>query len=359
MPPSIYGDSVVEEDEEDEALDSGDEELDQQSSSSSSRRSPLQQSNHVGASSVDSESLTELATISLNSAEVSSNKNKKSLKNVLWQPNGMLDRVLTIDNEAVREWNIEKLLSQASNDSATTSTTKLTKPNQVYSVKSGNNMLFTGRWDPNHSEKVAVTSSNKIIELDLRSNGKAAVIDNAHEQQVRCIEYNAYRSYYLVSGGDDCKMKFWDMRMVGSGPLRTVCGHSHWITQVAFNPLYDQLVLSSGSDSIVNLWSIPSISSKSIAKKMDRELNELEEDTATNGSPTSPEEQQTQIETKYEEEQPLVDALVTSIDEHEESVYSVAWSSSNKWVFGSVSYDGRVLFHSVPQSEKWKILNSE
>jgi WD40 repeat protein len=53
----------------------------------------------------------------------------------------------------------------------------------------------------------------------------------------------------------------------------------------------------------------------------------------------------------------MTDTLVQSIDEHEESVYSVAWSSYNSWIFGSVSYDGRVLIHHVKQSERLKILD--
>lgn len=42
------------------------------------------------------------------------------------------------------------------------------------------------------------------------------------------------------------------------------------------------------------------------------------------------------------------DQLIQSIDEHEESVYSLCWSASASWVFASISYDGRVLIHTVP-----------
>ena len=238
LPANVYGDSLVEEEDEldkdhdeDQALDSGDDDEDHQSSprhklpalripttansvaATAAAATNITTSSFVGGGGgmMDGDSnLTELATISLNQdtttsgSSAASRNRTKTLRSVLWQPNGMLDRVLTIDNEAVREWNIERLVPSSSSNKASTTTTStecstspvsLTKPNQVYSVKSGNNMLFTGRWDPNHSEKVAVTASNKIIELDLRSNGKASVIENAHEQQVRCIEYNAYRSY--------------------------------------------------------------------------------------------------------------------------------------------------------------------
>lgn len=47
---------------------------------------------------------------------------------------------------------------------------------------------------------------------------------------------------------------------------------------------------------------------------------------------------------------------VRTFDEHEESVYSVAWSACDPFVFMSVSYDGRVVLNHVPQTEKYKIL---
>ena len=46
----------------------------------------------------------------------------------------------------------------------------------------------------------------------------------------------------------------------------------------------------------------------------------------------------------------------SSFDEHEESVYSVAWSACDAWVFASLSYDGRVVINHVPSTEKYKIL---
>jgi len=39
-------------------------------------------------------------------------------------------------------------------------------------------------------------------------------------------------------------------------------GHSHWIYNIKFNPLHDELLLSCSADCLVNLWYIPSVSSK-------------------------------------------------------------------------------------------------
>lgn len=47
---------------------------------------------------------------------------------------------------------------------------------------------------------------------------------------------------------------------------------------------------------------------------------------------------------------------VRTFDEHEESVYSLAWSASDAWVLASLSYDGQIVLNHVPSTEKYKIL---
>lgn len=52
-------------------------------------------------------------------------------------------------------------------------------------------------------------------------------IENAHGQLVRDLDFNPNRQYYLASCGDDCKVKFWDVRSVQE-PIKTLEEHSHW-----------------------------------------------------------------------------------------------------------------------------------
>lgn len=47
---------------------------------------------------------------------------------------------------------------------------------------------------------------------------------------------------------------------------------------------------------------------------------------------------------------------VRAIDQHEESIYSIAWSPADAWMYCSLSYDGRVILNHVPSTEKYKIL---
>jgi DNA-binding transcriptional LysR family regulator len=67
-------------------------------------------------------------------------------------------------------------------------------------------------------------------------------------------------SHCVVSAGDDCKLRFWDTRMLSKAePLLELGGHSHWVWRAQFNPYYDQLVASASSDSLVNLYYTPQV----------------------------------------------------------------------------------------------------
>ena len=45
-----------------------------------------------------------------------------------------------------------------------------------------------------------------------------------------------------------------------------------------------------------------------------------------------------------------------SYDQHDDSVYAVAWSAGDPWIFASLSYDGQVVINTVPQDQKYKII---
>jgi hypothetical protein len=45
------------------------------------------------------------------------------------------------------------------------------------------------------------------------------------------------------------------------------------------------------------------------------------------------------------------DGLIHIYDDHEDSVYSIAWSSASAWIFASVSYKGNLDISVVPSNE--------
>lgn len=89
---------------------------------------------------------------------------------------------------------------------------------------------------------------------------------------------------------------------------------------------YGVWVYSGGSDFGVNLWRVASCSSSAWVSA----------DASASDDPP--------------------DVKVKHIDQHEDSVYAVAWSAVDAWTFCSLSFDGRVIANQVPTTEKYKIL---
>ena len=234
-------------------------------------------------------------------------------------------------------------------------------------------------WDPHHSNEFATIIAGNIIHHDLRQPKEVKRIMRAHAEMVFNVDYNPNKPYCLASCGDDCLVKFWDLRMAGQGrdqsgspsgrhhaPLRVLRGHTHWVRAVKYNPFHDQLVLTSGSDAAVGLWRVSSISS---APLLEIDAGEEDEDLGSQGSDGSDNDgdkiqdrmsshrsslASSTIESK--ETSTADDVLIRKSEEHEESVYSVAWSASEAWTYASLSLDGRMVVSHVPSAEKYKIL---
>eukprot|EP01117_Protostelium_nocturnum_P015024 TRINITY_DN5783_c0_g1_i1.p1 TRINITY_DN5783_c0_g1~~TRINITY_DN5783_c0_g1_i1.p1 ORF type:complete len:365 (+),score=76.13 TRINITY_DN5783_c0_g1_i1:302-1396(+) len=179
--------------------------------------------------------------------------------------------------------------------------------------------ISSAAWNPHHSDQIATSSDSFIRGWDLRSSKETFQIGYSHLPFVRDIDFNPNRDYYLVSGGDDNKIKFWDTRKVNR-PVKIIQNaHSHWVWCVKYNRFHDQFILSSSTDSSVALWNSPSVSSLS-----------------------NPESEATM---KSRE-----DRMIQRYDNvHDDSVYSITWGMS-PWIFASLSYDGRLVINQVPKS---------
>jgi len=193
----------------------------------------------------------------------------------------------------------------------------------------------TAAWDPHDPNKVATVQGTSVTHWDLRTGkpaGQASstssslpqIAELAHRHGVRDMDFNHSKPYYFVTGGEDRLVKFWDSRKMTQGPVKQLAGHTHWVWTVKYNPCHDQLLLSGGTDSLVNLWRVSSISSAPLLE--------------------------------LEDGHDAPDVRVKGFEDHEESVYAVAWSSCDPFLFASLSYDGRVAVNAVPPSEKYKIL---
>jgi len=244
----------------------------------------------------------------------------KNRRRVLWNSNGDSNSVIVIADHFIDVYSVENGSAQL------TDTMELEGKSQP--------KFLTARFNPHHAGKqIATAVENSIRGWDLRSSRQSFIIDNAHSQTVRDIDFNPNKQYYMVSCSDDCKTKFWDIRNT-EAPLMVRSDHSHWVWSVRYNHFHDQLLLSSSSDSRVTLLSIPSLSSEPYGHLDDDEDNEDEQKSC----------------------EPDKDRVITCFEEHEDSVYTVEWSTADPWIFASLSYDGRIVINRVPRSEKYKIL---
>ncbi|XP_076318948.1 EARP-interacting protein homolog [Tachypleus tridentatus] len=246
------------------------------------------------------------------------------VKSVIWHPCEGNQLVSLVDNKLLL-WDINANGTEAK-IVATGSADMKGKP-----------QINAASWNPHQNcNIVAAAVDTSVRGWDLRTMQQSWVIESAHGQLVRELDFNPNRQYFLVTCGDDCHTKFWDIRSPGA-PVLVQSHHSHWVWSVRFNHFHDQLVLSSSSDSRVVLSRVVSISSEPFGHL-------VEEEESLNGHEDNIKERN------------LEDGIIATYEEHEDSVYAAEWSSVDPWLFASLSYDGRLVLNKVPRAEKYRIL---
>ncbi|KAG6485274.1 hypothetical protein ZIOFF_053808 [Zingiber officinale] len=190
--------------------------------------------------------------------------------------------------------------------------------------------LSGGAWDPHDRNALSGICDSSLQFWDLRTMKKTTSIEQAH---IRDVDYNSKKQHFLVSlitviilccfsklwnmstlqvtAEDVSGIQLWDLRRP-KFPVKELPGHAHWTWAVRHNPEYEDLILSAGTDSTINLWSIrlPGNEGSSSESLFD--------------SPTT-----------------LKDSLINSYTDYEDSVYGLAWSTREPLIFASLSYDGR------------------
>ncbi|KAJ8662418.1 hypothetical protein O0I10_002112 [Lichtheimia ornata] len=211
---------------------------------------------------------------------------------------------------------------------------------------SHDNTLQNAAWNPHDPESIITTAGTCLAGWDLRSNKQTFARNDAHKSTIRAVDCNANKPHHVATGGDDAQVRIWDVRQLEE-PLLTVDGHTHWVWSVAFNKFHDQLLLSSGSDTLVNLHNVVSVSSASYLGSSNSDGSDDKESGQGNEDDDD--------DDGWGRHHPT-DGLICTFDQHEDSVYSVAWSPADTWTFASLSYAGRVVISQVPVEEKFKIL---
>ncbi|KAG7264160.1 hypothetical protein CRUP_038188 [Coryphaenoides rupestris] len=178
---------------------------------------------------------------------------------VLWEPMGDGKRAISLADNHALLWDLQESSTQATISSTAT-------------LEGKGQLRFTvGKWSPHHNcSQLATANDTAIRGWDLRTMSQIYCIENAHGQLVRDLDFNPNRQYYLASCGDDCKVRFWDVRNVQE-PVKSLEDHSHWVWSVRYNHSHDQLVLTASSDSRLILSNMVSISSEPFGQLVDDE----------------------------------------------------------------------------------------
>jgi len=243
------------------------------------------------------------------------------------------DSILTANNTDVSLWSI-------------TESEVMCQNKYVYSTNPPNKNLRSLpalAWDPQQSASTfALGIAGTLSLCDARKMEVTESVTAAHDGSIRDIDFNPHKPTILSTCGEDRKVKIWDMRSLAR-PLKILEGHSHWVCSVKYNPFHDQLLLSGGSDNAVSLWRVASCSSAPW-------IGGEEASSGARGTYTD----KAGGEEGVSSDPP--DVKVRHLDQHEDSVYSVAWSMADAWTYASLSFDGRLIVSHVPSTEKYKIL---
>ncbi|XP_012571517.1 WD repeat-containing protein DWA2 isoform X1 [Cicer arietinum] len=222
------------------------------------------------------------------------------IKCILWWPTGKHDKLISINDENLCLWSLDVSKKTA----------------QVQSQDSAGMMhkLSGGAWDPHDVNSVAATCESSLQFWDVRTMKKTLSVECSH---VRNVDYHPTKKNIIVTAEHESGIRIWDLRKP-KVPIQELPGHTHWTWIIKCNPEYDGMILSAGTDSAVNLW-LASIN---------------HEDLTTESS---------QAESPVR----VVDPLLHTYSDYEDSIYGLTWSSREPWIFASLSYDGRVVVESV------------
>lgn len=132
-------------------------------------------------------------------------------------------------------------------------------------------------WDLLHTHLLAVGQGNDLRIINLSDNSVYAERLGIHAMGISCMEFNPNRPSTLCTGGKDGMVHVWHISRHGITVEKSIQAHTHWydsgvwfrnrVTSVHYNPIQDQLLLTSSTDSTITLWRLFSVSSSRLKEK--------------------------------------------------------------------------------------------
>ncbi|XP_027904416.1 WD repeat-containing protein DWA2 isoform X1 [Vigna unguiculata] len=222
------------------------------------------------------------------------------IKCILWWPSGRHDKLISINEENMYLWNLDVSKKTAQ---------IFFGDFELVPPRPSNTFKHNTRY--NH--KIQLVCCTNYLEGRGILMMKTISVECSHACSV---DYHPQKQHILVTAEHESGIHIWDLRKPKL-PIQELPGHTHWTWTVKCNPEYDGMILSSGTDSTVNLW-----------------LTSTNHDELT-------------TERLVDSSARWVDPLLNSYSDYEDSIYGLTWSSREPWIFASLSYDGRVVVESV------------
>jgi WD40 repeat protein len=183
------------------------------------------------------------------------------------------------------------------------------------SVATGDTPISASSPDPMHntSRVVAAACGSSVRFWDARTNAFTHEIANAHTPDVLDVAFNPNKPWWVCTGGSDGFLRCWDARRTeqGARPAAEFKASSHWVTRAIPSASHEQLILTTGTDSKVKVFNASAFA--------------------------------------FHHEGNLREGKVMNSVRQDDSVYSAAWATtSDPWIFASVSYKGQVNVCQLP-----------
>ncbi|XP_065819152.1 diphthine methyltransferase isoform X1 [Labrus bergylta] len=114
----------------------------------------------------------------------------------------------------------------------------------------------TGRMDSSSDVRVVCSDSAGCVSVLEPAEGGLTALSHwkAHEFEAWISAFSYWDTQLVYSGGDDCKLKGWDLRAGPSCPTFTSKRHSMGVCSIHSNPHQEHILATGSYDELILLW---------------------------------------------------------------------------------------------------------